>query len=92
MRVVSSLIVLCALLTAGFTFYPEWVRLSDMKRELAKQKDRMEDLRNLSQAREQEIHLLETDREYLEMIARDRLDLMKEGETIFRFGTGQHKS
>jgi cell division protein FtsB len=52
----------------------------------------MEDLRNLSQAREQEIHLLETDREYLEMIARDRLDLMKEGETIFRFGTGQHKS
>jgi cell division protein FtsB len=92
MRVVSSLIVLCALLTAGFTFYPEWVRLSDMKRELAKQKDRMEDLRNLSQAREKEIHLLETDREYLEMIARDRLDLMKEGETIFRFGTGQHKS
>jgi cell division protein FtsB len=63
-----------------------------MKRELAKQKDRMEDLRNLSQAREQEIHLLETDREYLEMIARDRLDLMKEGETIYRFGTGQHKS
>ncbi|HEY2125004.1 MAG TPA: septum formation initiator family protein, partial [Chthoniobacterales bacterium] len=31
-----------------------------------------------------EIDLLKTDPTYLETIARDRLDLMKEGETIFR--------
>jgi cell division protein FtsB len=31
-----------------------------------------------------EVNLLKTDAGYLEMIARDRLDLMKEGETIFR--------
>jgi len=31
-----------------------------------------------------EVNLLKTDPVYLETIARDRLDLMKEGETIFR--------
>jgi cell division protein FtsB len=31
-----------------------------------------------------EVHLLTSDPVYLETIARDRLDLMKEGETIFR--------
>src|SRR5205085_2608229 len=31
-----------------------------------------------------EVNLLKTDPTYLETIARDRLDLMKEGETIFR--------
>jgi cell division protein FtsB len=30
------------------------------------------------------VNLLKTDPAYLETIARDRLDLMKEGETIFR--------
>jgi len=31
-----------------------------------------------------EVNLLKTDPAYLETIARDRLDLMKDGETIFR--------
>ena len=31
-----------------------------------------------------EVNLLKTDPTYLETMARDRLDLMKEGETIFR--------
>jgi cell division protein FtsB len=31
-----------------------------------------------------ELGLLRNDREYLETIARDRLNLMKPGETIFR--------
>ena len=31
-----------------------------------------------------EVNLIKTDATYLETIARDRLDLMKEGETIFR--------
>jgi len=30
------------------------------------------------------VNLLKTDPTYLETLARDRLDLMKEGETIFR--------
>jgi cell division protein FtsB len=30
------------------------------------------------------VYLLESDKEYIETIARDKLDMMKEGETIFR--------
>jgi cell division protein FtsB len=38
-----------------------------------------------------EVNLLRTDVTYLETIARDRLDLMKEGETIFRLETARAK-
>jgi cell division protein FtsB len=36
-----------------------------------------------------EVSLLKSDPTYLETIARDKLDLMKEGETIFRLETRQ---
>ena len=39
-----------------------------------------------------EVNLLKTDVSYLETIARDRLDLMKEGETIFRLETARAKT
>jgi cell division protein FtsB len=86
-RVVSALIVFCLLLTAGFTFYPEWIRLSDMKRDLAKEKIHLVELQKLAGEKTQEVHLLQTDREYLEMIARDKLNMMKPGETIFRLSS-----
>jgi len=92
MRVVLGLIVTCALLTAGFTFYPEWTRLSDMKHNLTSQTAHLEALKKSTAAHEQEVHLLLTDTEYLEMIARDRLDLMKNGETIFRLSSAKPRS
>lgn len=92
MRVMWALIVGSALLTLGFTFYPEWIRLSDMKHDVAEQKTRLAELRKTASERELEVKLLQTDREYLEIIARDKLDLMKDGETIFRFGNSQNKS
>ena len=36
-----------------------------------------------------EVSLLQTDPAYLETIARDRLDLMKDGETIFHLEAAQ---
>jgi cell division protein FtsB len=42
------------------------------------------DQRNLLARQTREINLVKTDTTYLETVARDRLDLMKEGETIFR--------
>ena len=39
---------------------------------------------SLRKQREREVYLLENDKEYIEIIARDKLDMMKEGETIFR--------
>jgi len=92
MRVVWVLIVGSALLTFGFTFYPEWNRLSEMKRDVAAKKSHLEELRKTASARELEVKLLQTDREYLEMIARDKLDLMKNGETIFRLSSAKPRS
>ena len=92
MRVVTGLIVFCTLLTAGFTFYPEWVRLSDMKSDLDNEKSRLLTLQKKAKAKENEVHLLQTDREYLEMIARDKLDMMKSGETIFRLSPPSGRS
>ena len=92
MRVVFGMIVVCAVMIAGFTFYPVWTRLSDMKQDLARQTARLEELRKSTAVHELQVHLLQTDREYLEMIARDRLDLMKDGETIFRLNNARPRS
>ena len=92
LRLLWALIVVCGLLTLGFTFYPEWTRLAGMRSDLAANKEKLAAAKKACLDYEQEINLLQNDREYLEMIARDKLDLMKEGETIFRFPKEQHKS
>ena len=91
-RVMWSLIAAVVLLLAGFTFYPEWTRLSDMKKDLAGEKAKLEELKKTTEGRELEVQLLQNDPHYLEMIARERLDMMKEGETIFRLSSAKPKS
>jgi len=91
-RVMWSLIAAVVLLLAGFTFYPEWTRLSDMKKDLASEKAKLEELKKTTEGRELEVQLLQNDPHYLEMIARERLDMMKEGETIFRLSGAKPKS
>lgn len=60
-------------------------------RERSQQAERVEALqaaiaheRLVLNRRNREVELLRNDPSYVEVIARDRLDLMKEGETIFR--------
>ena len=92
MRVMWALIIAAGLVTLGFTFYPEWARLVSMKKDLVSQQERLADLKKKSTDHEQEVKLLQTDPQYLEFIARDKLDLMKDGETIFRLGNLQPRS
>ncbi len=68
------------------TFYPEWKKLSHMRQALQKERQDLDRLKNQAAHREQELYLLQHDKDYLELIARDRLDLMKPNETIFRLG------
>jgi len=83
-QVVALLIALCLGALLFLLFLPEWNKLELMKRqrdELIRQKQTAE----LEQKQlEREVTLIKTDPEYVEMIARDKLDLMKEGETIYR--------
>jgi cell division protein FtsB len=67
-----------------FFFQPELSKLSDMQRRVAELEATKERI-TIEQLRlEREKTLLATEPEYLENIARDKLDLMKPGETIFR--------
>ena len=91
-RVMWALIIVALFLTIGFWFYPEWARLASMKSELTVQQRRLAELKKKSSEHEQEVKLLQTDPQYLEIIAREKLDLMKDGETIFRLGNAQPRS
>jgi cell division protein FtsB len=91
-RVVLVLIGAAIVLTLAFTFYPEWSRLAAMKGDLRKKESALAELKKRTATHEQEVRLLQTDPQYLEIIAREKLDLMKDGETIFRLGNTQPRS
>jgi cell division protein FtsB len=51
---------------------------------IAAMESKLEQVRMLNTRRTREVNLIQNDPEYAGIIARDRLDLMREGETIFR--------
>ena len=57
-----------------------------MRQTFQKEHQELDRLKDQATHREQELYLLQHDKDYLELIARDRLDLMKPNETIFRLG------
>jgi len=86
-RFLLTFIVLTLAAGAGFRFLPEvsvhreqQARLEQLKAEV--EKEQMLLARNL-----REDELLKRDPEYIGIIARDHLNLMKEGETIYRIET-----
>ena len=83
-RLVIILIVLAVVGGALLAFIPEIARHRSLTRQLEQEKESLarEELVNRQRARE--VHLLQNDPEYVEIIARDRLGVMKEGETILR--------
>ena len=83
-RLLKFLIFFAAIALMICTFVPQLkkkreseLRVEQLKAEVAKQKD-------ILARRKREEDLLRNDPQYLETIARDKLDLMKEGETIIR--------
>ena len=83
-RVLQALVVAGFLLTVGVMFYPVWEKQNDMRlRLLTLEAEKNEKTTQLAKS-QRELDLLRNDREYLETIARDRLNVMKPGETIFR--------
>ena len=89
-RFLILLIVCGTLALALMTFYPEWKKLSLMRQTLQQEHQELEQLKTKASHREQELYLLQHDKDYLELIARDRLDLMKPNETIFRLGPSRN--
>jgi cell division protein FtsB len=83
-RVLLTLVILSAVAGLVLWFYPELVRRDQMARNLLREQEELTAQQTLRKQREREVYLLESDKEYIETIARDKLDMMKEGETIFR--------
>jgi cell division protein DivIC len=83
-KVITVLVILGFFLCIAVVFYPAWQRREDMRsRVVALQKQMVEKTAQL-QADSRQIELLRNDPEYVETIARDRINVMKPGETIFR--------
>jgi cell division protein FtsB len=83
-RILCVLLVLAIWLVIVSLFVPPYKKLMQSRAEIDALQQQVDEQQNLLSRQTREVNLLKTDATYLETIARDRLDLMKEGETIFR--------
>ena len=93
-RLNSLLKVLLALalwLVGMSLFVPPYKKLSAARADADNLQAQVADQKILLAKQTREVSWLKNDPTYLEAIARDRLDLMKEGETIFRLETLKRK-
>jgi cell division protein FtsB len=83
-RILRVLLVLAIWLVIVSLFVPPYKKLMQSRAEIDALQQQVDEQQSLLSRQNREVNLLKTDATYLETIARDRLDLMKEGETIFR--------
>ena len=83
-RILRVLLVLALVLVIVSLFLPQAKKLRQSRAEIDRLQGQVTEQKILLARQTREVNLLKTDPTYLETMARDRLDLMKEGETIFR--------
>ncbi|MEM7014277.1 MAG: septum formation initiator family protein [Verrucomicrobiota bacterium] len=83
-RVVVFMLVLAGLGVAVTLFWPEVERLREIENGNNELAADLAMLKAERDALKQEYEWLRDDPQYLEMVARDRLNLQKDGETVFR--------
>lgn len=86
-RVLVVLLFVAGWLVVMSLFLPPYQRLKLSRAAVENLQMQVNDQKVLLARQTREVNLLKTDPVYLETIARDRLDLMKDGETIFRLET-----
>lgn len=82
--VLKFLLVVAAILIVVSLFLPRYKQLTQSRAQIDALQTQVNAQKAALARQTREVNLLKTDATYLETIARDRLDLMKEGETIFR--------
>jgi cell division protein FtsB len=83
-KLLLGAILLVVLAFVALTFHPEWARRNELTAHLEEEQAKLAAEQLLQKQRTREVHLLRHDPEYVEIIARDKLGVMKDGETIFR--------
>lgn len=84
----SGLFFLCllgAVVVTALAFVPELRRIQEMRANLAGLQKELSSQQLLLRQQQRQEKWLHDDPAYVEILARDRLGVMKEGETIFRF-------
>jgi cell division protein FtsB len=82
--VLRVLLALAVLLVIVSLFLPLSKKRSQSQVEIDKLQAQVNDQKMMLARQTREVSLLKNDSTFLETMARDKLDLMKEGETIFR--------
>src|SRR5205809_7836167 len=91
-RILLVLLIIAIWLVIVSLFVPPYKKLMQSRTEIDNLQQRVNEQHTLLARQTREVSLLKTDASYLETIARDRLDLMKEGETIFRIELARVKA
>ena len=90
-RVLRILLGIAVWLVIVSLFVPPYKKLTHSRAEIDNLLAQVSDQKTLLARQNREINLLRTNPTYLETITRDRLDTMKDGETIFRLEAGPAK-
>lgn len=83
-RVLHLLVFIAIVILLTCWFLPLLRERQKQQRALQALKEQVEQERALLNRRTRRLNLLQSDQSYLELLARDKLDMMKPGETIFR--------
>ncbi len=83
-RFLATLIVVIFATAVGYRMLPEMGKRREQETRIEALMAEIDLQKQLLARRTREEKLLKSDPEYIGLIARDRLDLMREGETIFR--------
>ena len=83
-RLLVALIAFTVVTLIACAFVPELKNASEQSERVEDLRGEIQKQRDLLAEHTREVHLLTNDPAYIETIARDRLDMMKEGETIYR--------
>lgn len=88
-RFLLTVIALAALVPIGVSFLPEIKKRKEAQSRIEELTAQVDNQRMLLVRLQREESLLKHDPEYVSLVARDRLDLMKEGETIYRLDSAR---
>lgn len=87
-RILIVALLLAFLVVVFILFMPELKKQQQLRAEIKELSDEIQEQRQFVHLQRKEFDWLTQHPEYVEIIARDRLDLMKEGEVIFRIDPG----
>ena len=83
-RLLVALIAFTVITLIACAFVPELKNAREQNDHVEQLRGEIQKQRDLLAEHTREVDLLKNDPTYIETIARDRLDMMKEGETIYR--------